>query len=408
MMPYGYNLNRLRQWFLGGILLAATWGQARAQEYPLLQDSLEAELQGAQNDLVRIRIHIRLAEVHIDLLDYTTALAHLRTGVEMAGRLHDAQGAAYADLITGLEAYEALRYNEALESFRSCIDRLDKIKVEQGFLSPLGLIRMVYNDAGLQEEKHLFYKDKLAYYEKHGPLRNTGACHHGLAGFFYLTGQTEKAIEHYLRARELFAEFDPVGYANQLAPVSTMYMTWGNLDKAEVYRRQALEENMKCGNMSNLLFAYAGLSEILLMKGDTTGALATLKMGRPLWRRAVPQLVAPSVQNLFTIHLEQGRMDSAGHYLSMLDSLAALAPMRISSVKGEIEVAFSHYRFAWAMGDRTTAIQALELALQQADDEHLIRFMQKYRKELSTRYAETGQVQRSLVLLSDYVRIGDS
>ena len=399
---------RRRRWLACGILWCVCAVHLCAQEFHLLQDSLEVELRTATTDRARVRLHDRLAEVYIDLMDYPRALEHLRAGAPLAERIQDEQGMAYADLIMGLESYQALEYDKALEGYRACIDRLDKANVDQGFLSPLGLIRMVYNDAGLQEEKHDFYVRKLAYYEEHGPKHSTGACHHGLGGYYYLTGQTEKAIEHYLRAREIFAEFDPVGHANQLLPVSSMYMTWGNVPKAEAYRRQAVAENRKTGNMGNLFFAFNGLAEILLLKGDTASALLELDRTKPLWPRAVPQLVAPGVQGLFSIHLEQGRLDSAGRYLSMLDSLAGTAPMPISSVKGEIELDYCHYRYLWARGEKAAAVQALEGALQAADAEHLIRFMQKYRRELAGHYKEMGKVDRSLELLFDYSRIDDS
>ncbi len=390
------------------LVLFLACGRATGQKITLLHDSLEERLRSERNDTTRVDLHEQLALIYIDQLDDSLALVHLRKGVELAGHLHYLKGLTYAPLLAGIEQYHRRNYAEALERFKQCIQLLDKEGVRQGLLSPLSFIRQVFNDAGLQEEKRDFYLAKLAYYEKHGPAENIGICQHGLGGYYYFTGQGDKAIEHYLRAREIFAEFDPAGYANELWPIGAVYLSWGNLQKAEIYQRQALQENLKVGLLSNVIASYNALANVLLQLGDTLGALQQMNESRPYWGRCTPQLLAPRILSLVNIHIGLHQLDSAGHYLAFADSLAHLVHLPISSVKGEIELDYYHYLYLRARGNDAEADEALERALRSAQQQDLIKYIQKYRKELVTRYRKRGTVQMALDTLMLFTRVNDS
>ncbi|MBK8498360.1 MAG: tetratricopeptide repeat protein [Flavobacteriales bacterium] len=258
------------------LVLSHLAAMATAQRITLIHDSLEARLTNARTDAERVALHDQLAMVYIDQLDDRKALAHLEEGLAIAQRTKNEQGLAYAPLLNGMEQLIAHDHASAIRAFKTCIDRLDKLGVKQGLLSPLGLIRQLYNTAGSQDERFEFYTVKLAYYKAHGPQENLGACYHGLGGYYFASGQADKAIENYLRAREVFSRFDPVGYANQPWPISAMYLSWGNPQKAEEYQRLAIEENLKVGLLTNVMASYGGMSDVQLAKGDTTSALQAL------------------------------------------------------------------------------------------------------------------------------------
>ncbi|MBL0127645.1 MAG: adenylate/guanylate cyclase domain-containing protein [Flavobacteriales bacterium] len=129
---------------------------------------------------------------------------------------------------------------------------------------------------------------------------------------------------------------------------------------------------------------------------------------RPYWGRCTPQLLAPRILSLVNIHIGLHQPDSAGHYLAFADSLAHLAHLPISSVKGEIELDYYHYLYLRARGNDAEADEALERALRSAQQQDLIRYIQKYRKELVTRYRKRGTVQMALDTLMLFTRVNDS
>ncbi|MBK8498359.1 MAG: response regulator [Flavobacteriales bacterium] len=394
--------------FAGSLVLFLAPLRLISQRAFVMSDSLEQRLMAEVDDRVAAEICFTLALSYADQLKDSLAMARLIKGCELANRIGYPVGTAYAHLIPGMAQHRTGRYAEALDEFHRCIDILDSLGVKQGLIAPLGFIRQLYNDAGLQEEKLVYYEAKLAYYQQHGPIENSGACHHGIGGFYYSTGQADMAIEHYLRAREYFASFDPTGYANQLLPVSTLYMRWGNIEKAEKLRRQAIAENERVGNIGNLFFGHFGMAEILLAKGDTAGAVRELERVQHYAPYATPQLLAPSLLAMVNIRIAQHQMDDAARYLSKVDSLASVAFLPLSSVKGEIELDYWRYRYYQAQGNYDAADAALDRALATAHEQHLPSLIQKYRKELAHRDRVKGAVTAALDTLVAYLQIEDS
>jgi two-component system, NtrC family, sensor kinase len=96
-------------------------------------------------------------------------------------------------------------------------------------------VRKFYSDQGLDKERFDFYKKKLLFYQKHGPIENTAVCYHAMAGYFALKADYNNTIMYFLKAAEVFRQFSPSGYANEIVVTGYEYQRWGNFDLAQRY-----------------------------------------------------------------------------------------------------------------------------------------------------------------------------
>jgi len=73
-------------------------------------------------------------------------------------------------------------------------------------------------------------------------LRTWADCFHGIAGYYWDLADYDKAIGYYIRARGVYKSFDTLGYVNEQQVIGSLYLEWGNLDKAEVFLKSALKD----------------------------------------------------------------------------------------------------------------------------------------------------------------------
>ncbi|MBK8498361.1 MAG: hypothetical protein IPL52_05975 [Flavobacteriales bacterium] len=108
------------------------------------------------------------------------------------------------------------------------------------------------------------------------------------------------------------------------------------------------------------------------------------------------------------IHIGKGQLDSAHHYLAMADSLEQIEHLPLYSAKGNIELDYYHYLYQRASGDVPGALASLENALRTAQQGRLIRFAQKYRRELALLYHDRGSIQEAWEQQLTYAQVNDS
>ena len=73
-------------------------------------------------------------------------------------------------------------------------------------------IRIVFTRLNQQEDRYKYYKEKLDYYLINGPVANTAACYHGLAGYYTYVGDYNLAISNYLKAASVLKQFNTLFY----------------------------------------------------------------------------------------------------------------------------------------------------------------------------------------------------
>ena len=308
-----------------------------------------------------------------------------------------------------------MTYNEAvdnpdkvIEKFNSCIDSLDALGIIQSLDYPLGLIRLFYNAAGKQAEKFRYYSKKLDYYKRYGPIENTADCYHGFAGYYFFLGDYDKAIEYYMRARDVFKSFDPFGYATEGAVIGNSYLLWGNPEKAKPYLESSLKNFLMLNESSTIAYIYNNLGDLCVKRHEYSRALQYYYTEKSYWPSIDTQYIANNQVSIAAVYLQMNAIDSAKTYLRMAQEMRQKDKLRVVSNHGPLEIDYYRYRFFQATGDHVLALQSLEKALYEARFSRYFPLVLKYTYELHSYLLNRGDSIQALRYLIQYHSIQDS
>jgi len=304
------------------------------------------------------------------------------------------------------EAQLLLRHgkvDEAIEKYKRCIDALDSMQIVESIISPLSEVRILYNSEGKQVEKFQYYADKIAFYKIHGPKVNIATCLHAIGGYYSFFSNYDKAIEYFLRAREIYKSFDPFGYANEDQSIGTMYLEWGNLDKAELFFKSALDEQA-----SDKFICYQNLGDIYLLRHDYRRALYNYFEGKKYCVGRQSQFEAINLVGCASGYLGLNSVDSARSYLEKAEKIRNNEHLGIDFSHGEFELDFTLYKYYLATRRDKQAEKSLERALKEARISKYLHLILKYTNELYSFRLKQGDSLQALRYLVQYHSIQDS
>ncbi len=389
-----------------GLSLIGCPDGARAQT-PLI-DSLRTLLKTDGKTTARVD---HLIQLFFELSDEGTAVESegmMDEALALASDLRYKTGLAYAPMREAFRHERAGRYREAIAGYKECIAGLDAAGVPQGMGSPLGTIRQLYNTAGLQQERYIFYRDALERYHRSGPELNAAICEHGLGGYYMSTRQYGQAIEHYMKAREGFVNTEPQNVANETLVIGWCYQYWGNTARAELFLREALEAFMQQNNTDQAMTCVLNLGDLELGRGDTLEAIRLYRSSTPYWNNITQMRAATLRSALAKVLIATGELDSARVELDALNAIHARDPLLLSGTAGECEVDYPNYLYQRAIGQHAVADSFLLHALNEAVRLNHMPLILKYRKELSDRHLTRGDATNAAIQAQAYIRLNDS
>jgi len=362
------------------------------------RDSLLVQIANETNDTNKVKLLITLGANHFE--DLAEQDRCFKEAYDLSKKNNFRYGLAYGQYYEGLLLLRLGKYDEAIEKYKSCIDELDSIHFIQHIKHPLSEIRILFNLAGKQEEKFRYYLNKLEFYRRYGPIENTADCYHGIAGYYYHLANYDEAIEYYLRAGEIFKSFDPFGYINEKQVVGSVYLEWGNLDKAELFLNSDLKE------MINPFYCNHQLGNIYLRRHDYKRALsyyveAEKYTTEPAWQ-------AINLVNFAGVYLKLNSKESARLYLDSADQIRKKEKLGINFPEGNLEIDYFFYMYYIATGQEKLALQHLEAALKDAQLSVDVPIVLKYTTELNSYFLKRGDSIQALRYLIQYHAIQDT
>jgi tetratricopeptide (TPR) repeat protein len=232
-------------------------------------DKLWLQISQEDNDTSRIKLLIQFG------LNYagndSLASVLLKEAYDLSVKNKYRYGIAYGQYYDVLKLWQEGRIDQAIDKGKQCIEAIDSLHLVVG--SPLVNIRFLFNLAGRQEERFNFYTEKAAYYKSHGPPENLAVCYHAIAGYYYYLSDYDKAIEYFMRVRDVVEPIDPGFYAGELQVIGSMYMEWGNLDRAEECLLSGKRDLDRLNLSINRFFYHFKLGEIYFKRHDYKQAL---------------------------------------------------------------------------------------------------------------------------------------
>ena len=222
-------------------------------------DSLSRLLPLQKTDTEKIKLLVLLADgaPEFSRQPPDILVAYLAQLIELNKRSRSINLEPYAKMHESYVQWQNKDYNNALTNLKIAVDLFDK---QKKVIAPLiTTVRTLYNILTKQEERLEFYKGKLAYYLLNGPVENTAACYHGIAGYYNYKADYNLAISNYLRAAAIFKPFWGYFYRNEIGVVGVTYERWGNDEKADYYLKMALPLCKSSGDSSNVAFCLGSL-----------------------------------------------------------------------------------------------------------------------------------------------------
>ncbi len=367
-------------------------------------DKLRHIISKETNDTTRIKLLIQLGLSYPETDPEQDK--YLQEAYDLSKKTNFRYGLAYGEYYEGILLLRSGRYEEALYKYKSSINRLDSLRIVQSINGPLSTIRFVFNLAGKQPEKFRYYSEKIVFYKRHGLYENTANCFHGIAGYYHSLANYDKAIEYYLRARDVFRSFDSLGYANEQQVVGSVYLEWGNLDKAELYLKSALKDLIRLNEVNNYFFCYHKLGDLYFIRHDYNQALQYYMKGKEY--ATTPPYQAINLINCAAVYLRLESKDSARFYLDNAEKIRQKEKLGIFFSQGNLEIDYTYYQYYVAIGNQKIALKYLEATLHEALSAKYIPLVLKYTDELHSFLINNGDSLQALRYLVQYHTIQDS
>jgi hypothetical protein len=365
-------------------------------------DKLRLEILAETDDTSRIKLLINLGLNYSE--NDSMASIYLKNAYELSVKENFRYGLAYGQYYKVLELTENCNYNEAIDKCKQCIESIDSLHFVVG--GPLVNIRFWFNFAGKQEEKFKYYSEKAAYYKQYGPMRNLATCYHGIAGYYNYLADYDKGIEYYIRARDVVKSIDPGLYAGENQYIGSMYMEWGNLEKAEEFLNVGMKDLIRLNIPNNNFYYYLKLGEIYFRKHDYKQALDYLFESKRYCVTPVER--ANYLLSCAAVYLGMNKNDSAYFYLVSADNIRQKEKLEIPTSQGNIEIDYYFYKYYCRTASEKQAQKFLEIALNEAKSSRAIPFILKYTNELHSFLLKQGDSIQSLRYLVQYQTLQDS
>ena len=382
-----------------------------AGNIPIDNDYVELENMLKQKTTAKEKINTLTALIDAEP-EYTSAdtfISQIRLLLELNKKENLIQTPPYDAMLKGFLFWKEKSYRNALNEFVNCIVLFDKQKKVMGFRSILSRIRIFYNYLNLDEDQLQFYTEKLHYYQTHGPSENMAACYHGLADYYALKFDLNRAINNYLKAAEIFKPFSPRGYFFEIGNVGGAYFEWGNYEKAEYHIKKALESHNSTNDYYNQCYCLIYLSRIRVGQHQFQEAITYADKCVSISRKKndLPHLAIGLAERAI-VELETNLPVSSLKSLRESDSIGHLINLPSYSIYGYFEVDFYAYKNYLFLNDMKKAEASLLEAYQQAKTARSGNLVLKYIKELSGFYGERNNINLSHSYGRIYIDMSDS
>jgi tetratricopeptide (TPR) repeat protein len=365
-------------------------------------DSILFLISKETSDTARIKLMVRYALLWAPVAESTKWQEEIH---DLSEKNNYRPGLIYGRFFEAAQLADSGKYDEAIRICKSCIDGLDSLGIIQPYGYPLYQIRFFYFLSGRQIEMFRYYTEKIAFYKRFGPVENTAAGYHGLGRYYLSIADYDKAIGYFMRAQDVFKSFDPLGELNDRGIIGSVYLEWGNLDKAEQSLRFFLDGMIRLNDVNNSN-AYDELGNLYFAKKDYKQALNFYLKEKDYY--VIPHFQASNLVNIALVYLQLGSHDSALIYLDKAEKIRQKEKSGIYFASNFIGLDYGYFKYYAATGNIKFAQECLKSAIQQANLSRDIPVLIKYTNELSLFFLQQGDSLQALRFLMKYHSMQDS
>ncbi|HEX8326234.1 MAG TPA: ATP-binding protein [Hymenobacter sp.] len=354
-------------------------------------DSLRRVLARQRVDSLRLQTIEHL--LHIT----STTEAEDQDALALAARLHYPEEEALHLILAGdkLAATKPLNLSALLDNAQAVVNYYDALgPAPQPLL--LASVRTIYDHLQQPEAKRVYFQQKLAYYQQHGPVENVATCYRVLGGYYGSQGDYNQGISYRLRATELYRNFSNFWHYNEIGVIGAQYADWGNSARALPYLQQAASwRGVRTGSWA---FLNRSIASIYQRQGRYALALRyttlALRPRTPSDTVAASEKAVGLVQQSAVL-LALGRAAEARPLLQHAQHLVDSLQLPLFSSRGSCELNATWAGYYAATGDYSRAEAAWQTAYRQAQQEHQTPLRLAYLQALARFYQQRGQPARA-------------
>ncbi len=383
-------------------------GFSQAVHFNYDYDSLAEQLPLQKTDAEEIQLLVLLIDggPEFSRQPQDIQISYLTQLIELDKKSHAIKIQPYVKMHDSFVQWRNGDFENALINILQAVDLFDQ---QKKVITPLLLkIRNLYNILNKQEERFEFYKEKLDYYLVNGPVENTAACYHGIAGYYNYKADYNLAISNYLRAAAIFKPFYQDFYNNEMGVTGVTYERWGNDEKAIHYLKIALPLVKTEKDSGNIAFCLGTLTKISTKQKKYEEALeyADECIGYTN-KTANDPAYALALMYKASVFLAMEKPDLAYPYLKEVSALIDKFNFQFSGSDGDLESDFGFYRYYLLKNDLENAAGYLLAAHNKAVAEEVNIFQLKYLKELASFY-EKQQPGLSMHYINKYFELNNA
>ncbi|MEO7048477.1 MAG: hypothetical protein ABI091_24470, partial [Ferruginibacter sp.] len=370
-------------------------------------DSLAKQLPLKTTDAERIKLLTLLVDITPEFpVEPPPGLITFLNELIALNKKYGIDDSAYQSMKESFELWQGGDFETALLKCKKTVDLFDK---QKKVISPyLSQIRILYNRLNLQEERFQFYKAKLEYYLLNGPVENTAACYHGIAGYYAYKADFNLAISNYLKSASVYKSFDQRNYNNEIGAAGAFYTEWGNDAKAEYYLKKAIPLHKAYKDSTNVAYCLFSLIKLNTKSKNFEQALMYADEAiRYSNKNANDETYAIAVNDKALVYLEMQEPDLALPYLMEVKELIDRYHFQMFSIAGFLESDFAFYKYYKEKKDYKKAATYLLAAYSKSVEEHDKSSQLQYLKELGFFYQQT-QPALAMQNVSKYFGLKDS
>ncbi|WP_225975445.1 tetratricopeptide repeat-containing sensor histidine kinase [Panacibacter ginsenosidivorans] len=355
-------------------------------------DSLEVALKTAKTIDKKIELITLLADLKLNSFGSgadSTVFQYIEALIEFSKSQKIKDIDSYKVLLEGLHFYTKKDFLNAQTAFIKSVELFDK--THKQIVSLLTVLRLTYNALGNQEDRYKLYTDKLQYYLVNGPAGNVAACYHSLAGYYLYKADYNLAISDYLKASDMYKDFNERASRNILNVVANTYKDWGNYEKATTYFNTIVPKAKLANDSTGIIFMYINLSSMNRLQSNYAQSLVFADSALLYDSHKITGYTAEAYVEKAGALTGLNRLDEALHYLDLAKKVVDSFHLKIFAAYGSLESDYGYYQYYLALEKYDVAVTYLLEAYKKSVEEKSNRLQLKYLKELSIFYGLHNQ-----------------
>ncbi|MEI6264758.1 MAG: ATP-binding protein [Sphingobacteriia bacterium] len=252
----------------------------------------------------------------------------------------------------------------------------------------LSNIRSYFNSLNLQEERYVYYEQKLKIYIVKNNRTNMAACFHGLGGYYNTKAAYNRAISHYLKAADIYKDFNTIQFCNDLSVSAQQYARWGNFNRAKELNDSAISIGLNLMKIGILKISFLQGSEIATISNAWRESIAYCD-SLIKYSNVVSDLdyypVAFARKGVCLIEL--GDFSDGMKNIEIAEKLADSIKKPFFSAQGAVEVDYGKFLFYSKNNQSQKALAFLNTAYQKAIEAKVNDEQKKYLTAFKNYYA---------------------